>query len=286
MQQPLRACPVLTIELAKQTAHGMQKKKTSKASLHVSLALVLAMLSEPLSAWQKKSLALVGAEIPPYISRYIAHYGPYAELVQAALKRGGFETTMSTMQWSQALQEVEHTTFDALIGAAYSPTRARLFYYSEPYTTNRISFLKKKSLEVSWTNIGDLSPYKFAAIQDGFVSKAFGDSSGLDVEFVSDSAAVVRMVTSNHVDLGAVEEVLARSILEKHFPISKDNYDFVAKPASITEIHIIVSRRNPLAKEIIGAFNRGLAAMIADGSYHKKMKQYGLQRAVIAPRPE
>ncbi|MNW23223.1 hypothetical protein D3C71_2252000 [compost metagenome] len=52
--------------------------------------------------------------------------------------------------------------------------------------------------------------------------------------------------------------------------------EFLPRPLSENSLHILVSLKNPRHKQIVAGFEREIAAMKADGSYAKLMRQHGM----------
>ena len=243
----------------------------------LAVAALLLILSPGLKA---DNLDLVCSEWEPYISKNLDNMGPLAELVTAAFEKSGYQGVVNTHPWADAINGTKSGEHDAAVCAWFSKERNKEFRFSTPIILNRISFLKRKADRISWDRMADLKPYKFAKLKDGVISKKF-DSSGLQIREENEQIDAVRLLIAGEVDMVPGDEGEALAVIKRYVPESADSLDFVDKSVSSNTVHVMVSRSHPKSKEIISAFNKGIEAMRADGSYKALLAKHGMERLAV-----
>jgi len=242
--------------------------------LVVAVTLLLLLLSPGLKA---ENLDLVCSEWEPYVSKNLENMGPLAELVTAAFKKGGYDSEVSTHAWADAIAGAKNASHDGARCAWFSKERNKDFRFSSPIMLNRLSFLKLKSAKISWDRIPDLEPYRFAKLKDGVISKKF-DNSGLQIREEKQQIDAIRLLIGGEVDMVPGDEGEALALIERYVPESAADLDFVEKSVATNSLHLIISRSHPKSKELISAFNKGIEAMRADGSYDALLEKHGMER--------
>ncbi|MCX7078093.1 MAG: amino acid ABC transporter substrate-binding protein, partial [Pseudomonas sp.] len=64
--------------------------------------------------------------------------------------------------------------------------------------------------------------------------------------------------------------------LARESPRVRNSVEFLPKPLSENSLHILVSLKNPEHQQIVAGFDREIAAMKADGSYDRLLRQHGM----------
>ena len=88
-------------------------------------------------------------------------------------------------------------------------------------------------------------------------------------------AMAVRMVAADRVKLTLEDEYVARYYLARESPKVRNAVEFLPKPLSENSLHILVSLKNPQHEQIVAGFDKAIAAMKADGSYARLLRQHG-----------
>lgn len=107
-------------------------------------------------------------------------------------------------------------------------------------------------------------------------SHEFDDDVSLQKVPVHSFAMAVRMVAADRVKLTLEDEFVARYYLSRESSKVRNAVEFLPKPLSENSLHILVSLKNPQHEQIVAGFDREIAAMKADGSYEKLLKQHGM----------
>ena len=84
------------------------------------------------------------------------------------------------------------------------------------------------------------------------------------------------MLAAGRVRLTLEDEYVARYYLQRESANVRNRVQFFGKPVSENSLHILVSLRHPQHAQIVAGFDKAIAAMKADGSYARLLKDYGL----------
>ena len=115
----------------------------------------------------------------------------------------------------------------------------------------------------------------FAVYGDAFTqSKVFVRENGKDL------MTNIKKLLRNRVDLTLEDEIVARAAIAAEDPHALKQIEFVRKPLAVNPLYVTAGLQNPKAREIIGAFNKGLEVIKANGTYDRIFKKYGMERAV------
>ncbi|OMH33831.1 ABC transporter substrate-binding protein [Motiliproteus sp. MSK22-1] len=242
-------------------------------------AVTLLLMASP--SINAAPLDLVCSEWEPYVGNNLTNKGPLAELVTMAFKKGGYSSSVNTHTWADAMAGVKSADHDAAICVWFSKERNKEFRFSVPIILNRVSFLKRKTDSISWDRLNDLQGYKFAKLKDGVISKKFDNADFLQIREMDQQIDAIRLLVSGEVDMVAGDEGEALSLIQRYLPEEADKLDFVDRSLASNSVHVMVSRTHSDSKELISAFNKGMAEMRADGSYQTLLEQHHMERLAV-----
>lgn len=242
--------------------------------LHRALALIgLLLLGQ--GAFAEK-LRLVADAWPPFTDATLVNGGVATDIVSTALARAGYASDFEQVPWARALLGIGEGRYDVLINAWYNDERTRLGQFSAEYLVNRIRFLKRKDAPLEYNNLKQLHEYPIAVVRGYAYSSEFDNDSALQKVPVHNFAMAVRMLAADRVKLTLEDEYVARYYLARESPRVRNAVEFLPKPLSENSLHILVSLKNPDHAQIVAGFDREIAAMKADGSYARLLRQHGM----------
>ncbi len=242
--------------------------------LHRALALIgLLLLGQGASA---EKLRLVADAWPPFTDATLVNGGVATDIVSTALARAGYASDFEQVPWARALLGIGEGRYDVLINAWYNDERTRLGQFSAEYLVNRIRFLKRKDAPLEYNNLKQLHEYPIAVVRGYAYSSEFDNDSALQKVPVHNFAMAVRMLAADRVKLTLEDEYVARYYLARESPRVRNAVEFLPKPLSENSLHILVSLKNPDHAQIVAKFDREIAAMKADGSYARLLRQHGM----------
>ena len=165
--------------------------------------------------------------------------------------------------------------YDILVNTWYNDSRTRLGAFSKPYLVNRIRLLRPQDTPLSYRQLADLYDYSIAVVRDYAYSPEFDADARLHKVAVRNFSSAVRMLAAGRVDLTVEDEFVARYSLQREPKEVREAVTFVEPALGENNLHILVSLKHPHHQQIIERFDRAIAAMKADGSYARLLRQHG-----------
>lgn len=237
------------------------------------LGFLALMLATPVLAQDK--LRLVADSWPPFTDASMPGGGLATSIVTTALSRAGYTSGFEEVPWARALLGVSEGRYDVLINAWYNDSRARIGQFSTAYLTNRIRLLQRKGEAFRYRRQSDLYPYSIAVVRDYAYSPEFDRDTRLHKVAVRNFSSAVRMLAAGRVNLAVEDEYVARYNLQREPQDVRDGVMLVEPPLGENTLHILVSLKHPEHERIVERFEQAIAAMKADGSYARLMRQHG-----------
>lgn len=242
--------------------------------LHRALALIgLLLLSQ--SAYAAK-LRLVADVWPPFTDATLVNGGVATDIVSTALARAGYASEFEQVPWARALLGVGEGRYDVLVNAWFNEERTRLGQFSSAYLINRVRFIRRKDAPIEYNNLQQLHEYPIAVVRGYAYAPAFDADPQLRKVPVHNFAMAVRMLVADRVELTLEDEYVARYYLARESARVRNAVEFLPKPLSENGLHILVSLKNPQHEQIVAGFDKAIAAMKADGSYERLLRQHGM----------
>ncbi|BAQ77405.1 MULTISPECIES: substrate-binding periplasmic protein [Pseudomonas] len=242
--------------------------------LHRALALIgLLLLGHSASA---EKLRLVADAWPPFTDATLVNGGVATDIVSTALSRAGYASEFEQVPWARALLGIGEGRYDVLVNAWYNKERTQLGQFSAEYMINRVRFIKRKDAPLEYNNLKQLHEYPVAVVRGYAYSPEFDNDPDLQKVPVHNFAMAVRMLAADRVKLTLEDEYVARYYLARESPRVRNAVEFLPKPLSENSLHILVSLKNPEHAQIVARFDREIAAMKADGSYDRLLRQHGM----------
>ncbi|MFJ7796328.1 substrate-binding periplasmic protein [Pseudomonas sp. NPDC096950] len=242
--------------------------------LHRAFALIGLLLLTQNAAAEK--LRLVADAWPPFTDATLVNGGLATDIVSTALARAGYASDFEQVPWARALLGVGEGRYDVLVNAWYNDDRTKLGQFSSEYLLNRVRFIKRKDAPIEYNNLQQLHTYPIAVVRGYAYSPEFDEDAALQKIPVHNFAMAVRMLAADRVKLTLEDEFVARYYLARESSKVRNSVEFLPKPLSENSLHILVSLKNPEHEQIVAGFDREIAAMKADGSYERLMKQHGM----------
>ena len=233
-----------------------------KTTLTFALVAFAALLQA-----QQVNLKLVSDTWPPFTGDQPGS-AVASDLVREALNRIEVASGTTIMDFSEAMRGIESGTYDGSAALWKTPEREEFLIFSRPYLENRLILVGRKGSDVGALSVADLAGKKVALVE-GY---AYGDeiSGASNVEFVNgknDQHNLERLL-SGEVDYMLVDDLLIHYIAENQPEEVAKYLEVGLIPMGNRFLHFAIRRDYPAAEIIVGEFNKAIAEMIADGTYH------------------
>jgi polar amino acid transport system substrate-binding protein len=243
------------------------------------VALAWMVLPAPMwgpSAAEARDVRLVTLAWPPYYGPELPDDGFGGAITRAAFAHAGHRVSITYVPWARALRDAAEGRYDGILGGYYTQARSRTFRYSEPFAQARGALIARPEVGITaYDSLRDLQPYRIA------VGNAFAHTE----EF--DAAGYLKKVQTNHVEQmihmlfqGRVEMAAMSVAVFRHQARKLGYTDIermrILKPLLFrNDLYIMIGKEIDDGESLIADFNRGLAAIRADGTYEAIRARYG-----------
>ncbi len=239
---------------------------------YLLLLALLNVLCAPVAYAQP--INIVTSQWVPYVDYNQENRGLAVEIVTSALERKGYQLNISVDDWPRALEGLKLGLFDASCAIWKSSDREEDLLFSEPYLKNKISFIKKKTLQLNYSQLSDLRGYLIGVVRDYAYGDVFLKSK--DLIKIPSNHIVQNLIKlkEGKIELTLGDERAINHELNKFFPNGMADFEFIEPPLEYKKLYFAVSKSNRLADKIISDFNQSIKEMKKDGSYAKILKKY------------
>jgi polar amino acid transport system substrate-binding protein len=222
--------------------------------------------AEPVSI----KLRLASSLWPPFVDTG-DDPGVAVDLVTKALARAGYIAQDEVTSLEAVLRGLREGSFDGSTSLWRSPEREPFLLYSNAYLENRLMLVGQKGSKVDVTSFAELPGKKIGIVQD----YAYGP----ELEQAKQPVFVRGPSTEENLRAllrGELDYVLCDALvihyLTQQYPQKVQEKLAMGSHALITRpLHFAVRKDRPDAQRIIDGFNRQLAKMLSDGTYHQAL---------------
>lgn len=240
----------------------------------LSLFVLASFFVSPICSAQ--TINIVSSQWSPYVDSSMPERGLAVELVTKALERKGYKSTLSIDSWRRALDGVQLGVFDASCAIWKTADREQHLLYSEPYLENKISFIKKKSLQLNYQQLDDLKGYMIGVVSDYAYGEEFTQSRELIKIPANHIIQNLQKLASGSIEITLGDERAINYKLQQFFPVEVSSFEFIEPPLTYKDLYFAVSKANKSAPKIISDFNQSIEEMKQDGSYDQIVNKYNL----------
>jgi len=243
------------------------------------LLIAILFLSVVHCAAEEKTIVAVADPWPPFVDPSAPKEGLSLEVIRAAYKTQGYTVKMEYMPWARAEDGVKKGKYDILPNTWKNEKRQKYLMYSEPYAVNEIKFIKTKEDPFEFDGIESLTGKKVGTVRSYGYGDAFAAATNFTKEESNDLITNIKKLThsSKRIDLAIEDEIVARMVIAKANPDLLSKIAFTKNSLSSSSLYVTCGLANPRHKEIIDAFNKGLAEIKTSGEYAKILESYGIK---------
>jgi len=222
------------------------------------------------------TITVAGDPYPPYGDPKNPTGGLAIEIIRAAYKTQGHEITMEFVPWARAEAGVKNGSYDIVPYTWRTEARVRVLLFSTSYAVGNVRFIKRKGDAFEFNGLESLKDKRVGTVRGYGYSDAFVNSPLFTREAGNDLMTNVKKLLRERVDLTLEDEIVARSAIGAEDPQALDRIEFVRTPLAVNPLYVTAGLQNPKAQEIIGAFNKGLETIRANGTLDRILKRYGM----------
>lgn len=223
-------------------------------------------------------------EWAPYTGQGLEQSGMAAEVVTSACKAAGLEAEFAFFPWKRAEANVEAGTFFATFPYRETQDRALRFAYSETlYKSSNAILLHRgnpRTAHFKYSGTADLRELTVGTLAGSDAISGPLRKAGIHVEEVQGVQQNLQKLEGHRIDCVIDDKPVLFQALAKHYPADsgRRNQFWFAEggfgPA--TEYKLLVSKKDPRARELLEKFNAGLRRIKQNGEFERILKKFGL----------
>lgn len=247
--------------------------------LTLALATLAAAGLAAAAGAQEDRIAVAVGEWPPYLSESLPGGGLAARLATAAFAAVGIAVDYRFYPWARALAMARAGDLPASLLWVRTDEREADFLFTDVVVTGTTVFYHLKERPFSWSGPGDLRGKVLGGLASAsypWYEKAREAGIGLSMIVSARESDNFRHLLDGDIDLFSLDLLVGAWILGREFgPAERSRITYDPRPVEDWAYRLMVSRAAPEAARWVGAFNRGLARIKADGTWRRILAEFG-----------
>ena len=233
------------------------------------------MLAASTLCFAQGQIVLSNGEWAPYLSESLPHYGAASHIVQEAFSAKDIKTRYEFYPWKRSYKLAKDGEVNGTPVWVYTEERAKDFYYTDVVITDYEYLFHLKEKPLTWHRIEDLKGRIIGAtLHTVYPTLEEGAAKGvLVIERGGNYDNLYHRLLNNRIDaipqVNQVGQYYLRTTLS---PEQRDRITYSPTVLQERKYHLILSKKIQENKKLLARFNQGLAAIIANGTYVKILK--------------
>jgi polar amino acid transport system substrate-binding protein len=190
------------------------------------------------------------------------------ELVQAALRRAGHQSTFVILNWSAAMPLLEKAHYAGSAALWKSPEREKFMIFSKPYLENRLVLVGRVGTDVSATSFAALAGKRLALTRGYAYGDAATKTPKVQIVLRDNDADCMRALLSKQADYLLMDELMVDHLFRRYRAKAEKLIVVGRVPLVQNSLHFALHKSYPGAQQIIDDFDRNIGKMVADGTYN------------------
>jgi polar amino acid transport system substrate-binding protein len=249
----------------------------------VALAPAHAQATKKPPAAARPVVRLASLEWEPYVGPRLPERGYVTALVRAAYADQGVSVEIEFFPWARALHLARTGAVDGLVPEYFNTSREAEFRFSEPFPGGPLVLYKRRGDAIAFSAdphdrqdaaLRALKARRFGVVRGYLNTPVFDAATYLVKEEASDDATNLRKLVYGRIDLAVIDRRVAEHLIRTDYPDYARRIEPMSPPLAQIPLYIAFSRKSPRMEQALAAFNKGLAAMRADGrldALHQRM---------------
>jgi ABC-type amino acid transport substrate-binding protein len=249
----------------------------------LSIATPLAYAQQVPLAPANKPIRLASLEWEPYVGSKLPDKGYVTALIRAAFADQGMAVEIEFYPWARALHLARTGAVDGLTPEYFNTSRESEFKFSDAFPGGPLHLYKRRG-DVIRFNVDPvrsqdaalraLKAKRFGVVRGYLNTPVFDAADYLIKEEASDDATNLRKLVYGRIDLAVIDRRVAEHLIRTEYPTYATKIEPMEPALANIPLYIAFSRKSPRMGEALAAFNRGLAAMRADGRLAALYQRY------------
>ena len=247
----------------------------------------------------EREVTLAATEWPPYVAHDLKSDGYAAEIVIEAFKRAGYDAAINYYPWPDALEAARKGRATGLFPIYRGSERDADFIFSDAVAKSPLGLFKrspmpgKTPLSASDKPAKDivypadprvdreaalkgLTAYAFGVVR-GYANPPVIETESFDVVKAVNDRENMENLMEGRVDLSVMDRRVGRFLIHQHHLWRKDQVTFMEPPLDVRPLFLAISKKAPEPEKLAAAFNRGLAALEADGELKRIRESHQIE---------
>lgn len=245
----------------------------------VVMFIVIVLLSATFCTAEEKTVVAAADPYPPFIDPTDPNEGLSLAVIRAAYKTQGYTVKMEFVPWARAEALTISGKYDILPDVWLNDENKKVLMFSVPYAVNTVKFIKTADDPFEYNGLESLKGKKVGTVRGYNYNDAFQASKDFIREDVADLITNIKKLTapSKRIDLTLEDQIVASTLIAKTDPSLMPKIKFTENALISNNLYVASGIANPRHKEIIEAFNKGLAEIKATGELSKIFESYGIK---------
>ncbi|MBF0257976.1 MAG: transporter substrate-binding domain-containing protein [Desulfamplus sp.] len=247
----------------------------------VIMLIVIGLLSVTMFATlctaEEKTIVAAADPYPPFVDDTDPQEGLSLVLIRAAYKTQGYTVKMEFVPWARAETLTIQGKYDILPDVWMNDERKKVMMFSEPYAVNTVKFIKNADDPFEYNGLESLKGKKIGTVRGYNYSDEFQASKDFIREDVVDVMTNIKKLVAKRIDLTLEDEIVASALITKADASLMPKIKFTQNSITSNNLYVSSGIANPRHKELIEAFNKGLAEIKASGEFNKIFESYGIK---------
>jgi polar amino acid transport system substrate-binding protein len=267
----------------------MKLHQSTRALVATVLAMALVFASNVTAAARKPVAAarpvvrLASLEWEPYIGAKMPDQGYVAALIRAAFADQGVRVEIEFYPWARALHLARTGAVDGLMPEYFNASRENEFEYSAAFPGGPLVLYRRHGDAIAFATdpvqhqdaaLRALKSKRFGVVRGYLNTPVFDAATYLTKEEASDDATNLRKLVYGRIDLAVIDRRVAEHLIRTEYPDYAKRIDPMSPALAEIPLFIAFSRKSPRKAQALAAFNKGLAAMQADGRVDALYERY------------
>ncbi len=241
---------------------------------HLLYLLFAQWIVTPTAYAEPKKIVIHAVNYPPYSIEDTSEHGLQGfdvEVVIEAFERVKIMAEVEYMPWSRILLKTEQGKIAAALSCAKTSERDHYIYYSDPISNMTNSYIAKQNYRGETPQTLQDAMGKKIVVVSGYINERELQKAEIPHQTaLNDDAALNILLKRNFDFFYSGKEFIQYITAGKAIGSQLRYFDLPDK----TPLHLCFSKKWAASKFILAKFNKGLAAVKADGSYKKIHAKY------------
>ena len=239
----------------------------------IGIWVVIFLVNIAISSFAEETIRIAIGEWPPYTSQELKHYGVVSRIVAESFGQEGVKVVYGFFPWARCKYYVKEGDWDATAVWAHSPERAKYFLFSDPVIEVKYMFFHLKSFRFDWNSYEDLKEIAIGGTIEYNYGKDFQNaerSRKINVQRAPSDEINFKKLLARRVKIIPIELNNGYQLLQKKFrPEDIQLLTYHPKPVSLTNNHLMLSKKVKRSQRMLKLFNRGLKRLRESGKYEQ-----------------